>query len=247
LVGLTKKLDEITNDVFVAPIEEGGADTSVSGTSCAANAMNIVIDVRRKVIVDDVGNIGNIQATCSNRSSDQDGRPPSAEGLECHLTLALATVTVDRRCRKVMAHQEIAEHISHALGLHEDERETEFRFGLGSEYIEKDAALIGIFNILNLLSDVLGRAADSANREEDIVLQEVFSENLDITGEGSAEHESLTLVNVGHIFALDNATDLGFKTHVQHAISFIQHQVLNIRQTDAPALDEINETTRGGT
>lgn len=40
--------------------------------------------------------------------------------------------------------------------------------------------------------------------------------------------------------------DLRFKSHVQHAVSFIQHQVSATTQISLTTLQEVNETTWGG-
>lgn len=39
--------------------------------------------------------------------------------------------------------------------------------------------------------------------------------------------------------------DLRFKTHVQHAVSFVQHQIGATTQVCFPTLQKINKTTRG--
>ena len=49
----------------------------------------------------------------------------------------------------------------------------------------------------------------------------------------------------GHIFALDNAADLRFETHVKHAIGFVQDKVLDELKRYAATLDEIDKTTGG--
>lgn len=50
-----------------------------------------------------------------------------------------------------------------------------------------------------------------------------------------------TYPNLVHYFA-----DLRFKPHVQHAVSFVQHQIGATTQISLTALQEINETTRSG-
>jgi hypothetical protein len=40
---------------------------------------------------------------------------------------------------------------------------------------------------------------------------------------------------------------LGLETHVKHAISLIEHEVLDVGEADASALNEIDETTGGRT
>lgn len=48
---------------------------------------------------------------------------------------------------------------------------------------------------------------------------------LDLLWEGGAEHHGLADAFRWHCILLHNASDLWFKTHVQHAVSLIQDQV----------------------
>jgi hypothetical protein len=60
LVGLLEQVDELADNATVAAIEESGRDTSVSGTASTADTMDVVVDVGRQIVVDNVGDIGNI-------------------------------------------------------------------------------------------------------------------------------------------------------------------------------------------
>ncbi len=53
-MSLLEQLEEISDNTTVATIEEGSGQTSVASTAGTTNAVNIVIDVGREVIVDDV-------------------------------------------------------------------------------------------------------------------------------------------------------------------------------------------------
>jgi hypothetical protein len=68
---------------------------------------------------------------------------------------------------------------------------------------------------------------------------------LDVAGEGGGKHESLTVLNAWHILALHDTSDLWFETHVQHTISLIKNQVLDVAKGDTSTLDQIDETTWG--
>lgn len=48
---------------------------------------------------------------------------------------------------------------------------------------------------------------------------------LDLLREGGTKHHSLAQPFRGHSVLLHNTTDLWFKTHIQHPVSFIQDQV----------------------
>lgn len=242
LVRLPEELDEITNDVAVAPIEEGSGDSDITRTSSTADTVDIVINVRRKIVINDVCNVGNIQTASCDSRSNQNGSAPGPESLKCHLALALGAVTVNRRSGNVVLVEEVGQHIGHPLGLDEDESETFVR----GQDIKQVGALVLILNELDPLGDVLRSRADPTDGKEDVVLHEITGENLDITGEGGTEHESLTSLSVWHVFAFYDSTDLGLETHVKHAISFIKDQVTDACEADSTTLDKVNQATRGG-
>jgi hypothetical protein len=150
---------------------------------------------------------------------------------------------VDGCGREVLVDQEVGQGVCHALGLHEDEGETGT---MSVEDVKQNGALVHILDVLDLLSDVLGGGTNTSNRQEDVVLQEISGEHLDVAGEGGRKHESLTALDTGHILALDDSSDLRLETHVQHTISLIEDQVLDVAQGDAATLDQIDETARGG-
>lgn len=246
LVGFPQQLDEFLDDVLVASVEERGTDSDVTSTTRATNTMNIVVDVAGQVVVDDVSDVGDIQATSGDSSSNHDRSLSSPEGMQGVLTLPLGAVTVDGGGRHVVAVEEVAEHVGHTLGLDENEGEAELVSRLTGQDIEKDAALVVVLNVFDLLGDVLAGGADTTNAEENVILQEITGKHLDVAREGGAEHEGLPVLNAGHIFTLDNSTNLRFETHVQHAISLIEDEILDVGKADAAALNEIDEATRGG-
>ena len=181
--------------------------------------------------------------TSSNGGGNQDWAATVTEHLEGTLTLALSAVSVNGGGREVLVDQEIRQGISHALRLNEDEGETS---PVGVENIQKNRALVHILDVLDLLGNVLRGGTDTSDRQEDVILQEITGEHLDVAREGGGKHERLAALNTGHILALDNAANLGLETHVQHAISLIEDEVLDVAQGDAATLNQIDETTRGG-
>ena len=61
-MSLLEELKEVANDTTVATVEEGSGQTSVTSTTSAANAVNIVIDVGRKIVVHNVSDVGDVQS-----------------------------------------------------------------------------------------------------------------------------------------------------------------------------------------
>lgn len=107
LVGLLQELNKVSDHAAVATVEERSGNTSVSSTTRATDAVDVVINVGGEVVVDDVGDIGNIQTTGSNSSSDQDGAATVAEELEGALTLTLSAVTVNGSCGEALVDEEV--------------------------------------------------------------------------------------------------------------------------------------------
>jgi hypothetical protein len=247
LVCLPKQLDEISDDVLIAAVEKRSADTGVTRAAGTSDAMDIVINVAGQIIVDDMGDVGNVKSTGSNGRSYHDRSPASSKGLESHLSFTLGTVTVDGRSGEVVAHQEVAQHVRHPLCFDKDKSETEILFGLRNEDVKQDAPLIEILDILDLLSDVFRCTSNSTNAQEDIILQEVLGKHLNVSGECSTEHEGLSVCSARHIFSLHDTPDLGLETHVKHAISLIKDEILDVGKANAATFDQVNKTARGGT
>ena len=135
LVSLTKELDEVAHDVAVTTVEERGSHTDVAGTARTADTVNVIVNVGGQIVVDDVGDVGDVESTSGNGSGNQDGGTPRAEGLESHFTLALSAVTVNGSRGEGVAKEEVGKHVGHALGLYEYEGQA---VSLRLDNVEKD-------------------------------------------------------------------------------------------------------------
>ncbi|KAI6767232.1 hypothetical protein HG531_011592 [Fusarium graminearum] len=112
--------------------------------------MDVVVDIGREIVVDDVSDVRDIQTSSGNSSSNQDGASTVTEELESTLTLTLSTVTVNGGSREVLV---------------DEEGET---VGVGVENVQKDGSLVNILDVLNLLSNVLRGGTDTTDGKEDI-------------------------------------------------------------------------------
>lgn len=243
LVSLLQEVEQVTDNTTVATVEESSGDTSVTGTTGTTDTVDIVINVSGQIVVDNVSDVGDIQTTGSNGGSDQDWAAAVTEQLQSTLTLTLGAVTVNGGGREALVDEEVGQRVGHALGLDEDQGET--AGSVGVEDIQQDGALVHVLDVLDLLSNVLRGRTDTANRQENVILQEVTGQHLDITRESGREHECLALVNGRHVLTLDNAANLGLETHVQHAISLIENEVLDVLERDTATLNQVDETTGG--
>lgn len=184
-----------------------------------------------------------IHTSGGDSSGNEDGAPARAEHLEGTLTLALGAVTVNGCGREALVNEEVGERIGHALSLDENKGQTRT---MGVENVEEHATLVDVLDILDLLRNVLRRGPDTTDRKEDILSEEVAGKHLDVAGEGGRKHQGLTALGGRHVLTLDNAADLGLKTHVQHAVSLIEYEVLDVSKRNSATLDEVHKTTGSG-
>ncbi len=105
---------------MVLIVDKGGGKAGVSSAPGTTNAVDIVIDCIREVIVDDVHDIRDIETAGCDVCGNEDWCDASAEGTKSILALALGSVAMNGRDFEFMLVQEMLQHISTALGLHED-------------------------------------------------------------------------------------------------------------------------------
>jgi len=147
LLGLAEELGELGSHVAIGLGEEGRGDTDVASTAGTTDAVDIVVNVGGQVIVDDVSDVGDVEATRSDGSGDEVGRLKVAERAESVLALALGAVTVDRRAPVALVVEELVERVGAALGLHENQGEALLA---GREDVEQDRLFLGVVHVQDL-------------------------------------------------------------------------------------------------
>jgi hypothetical protein len=206
--------------------------------------VDVIVNVTGEIVVDDVSDIGDIETTGSDRSGYHDGRLPATEHLKGAFSFSLSTIAVDRSCGEIGVEEEVGQGVCSALRFDKDECQAARRHGV--QNVEEDGAFVHVFHVLDLLRDIFRGRSDSPDAQEDVVLQKVAGEDLNVAGECRREHEGLTIVDTGHVFALDDPTDLGFETHVKHSICFIEDQEFDVCQTNSSTFHQIDQTTGRG-
>lgn len=234
LVGFLQQLDQVSADGVVASVIEGGRDTGVTRSTSSTDSVGVLGNVGGQVVQDDVLDVGDIQTSSGNGSRDQDRGSTALELLQSPLSFSLGSVTVNSGSVNARVTQEVTQVVGHSLGLNKDQGQS---VGFGANDIEKQGSLVVVFDKLDTLGNVLGSGTDSANGQEDIVLQEVSGEHLNLSRERGGEHERLSLLNAGHVLALDNLSNLRFETHVEHSVGLIKNQILDVGQRDLASVD----------
>ena len=128
------------------------------------------------------------------------------------------------------------------LGL--DKHKAELGAVRRGDQVQQVVALVVVLHPNNLLSDVLRRGADAAHGQEHVVVQEVARQHLDLARKRGREHERDALARRWHGVLLHDAADLRLEAHVEHAVSLVEHQVLDKVEANAAAFHQVHQAAR---
>lgn len=110
MLGLEKDFDKIFSNVLVAVVVESARCALVSNARSPADAVNVFSDTvvlgRRKVVVDDMLDVRDIETTSSNASSNEDGATGGAEGAPALLLVTHFRFQSSNLTRHPRAHAE---------------------------------------------------------------------------------------------------------------------------------------------
>eukprot|EP00050_Salpingoeca_kvevrii_P012969 m.26036 g.26036 ORF g.26036 m.26036 type:complete len:636 (-) comp4524_c0_seq1:67-1974(-) len=244
LLRFAHEVDEAAGDVHVLLVKERRGDAEVADATGTADAVDVLLDIAGKVVVDDMLDVGNVETAGSNCRGDENGGAARAEAVEGVLALALRAVAVDRRAREALVVEKVLEAVGAALRLNKDEHE---RIAVGGrDNVEEKLFLLALLHPDNLLRNVVRGGADAADGKEDVVVKKVACKELHLLGERGAKHERDALAWGRHRVLLHDAANLRLETHVQHAVSLIQDEVANVVEANSATLHHVNETSRRG-
>ena len=109
------------------------------------------------------------------------------------------------------------------------------------EDVDQHVRLLAIRDLKDLLSNRVGRLILTGDFDhERIGLEEVLREPGDVGRERSRKHQTLT---VGRQ-KLEDAADVRQEAHVEHAVSLVEHDDLDLREIRRALLDMVKQTAR---
>src|SRR5260221_4555947 len=111
------------------PQEESGSDAAFSGAACAADAMDEVFSDVGKIIVDDVGDVLNVDAASGHVGGHEDSILPALEAGQGGGALRLRAVAMNHGGVDALAGQGLGEVFGAALGARRDKATAAFIFG----------------------------------------------------------------------------------------------------------------------
>lgn len=200
--------------------------------------MDIAFRHVRQLEVNDVGNIININATCSNIGRHQNVHAPAFEAAERAVTLALAAIAVNRFSTEASFLKMQLNPVCATLGAGEHDGTFQARI---AQNVCQNAALGTSFNVQNVLIDPFNRLCTFGYRHFGWLVQEFVRKLADLAWHGGGEQNRLSLA----FNRTEDMPDWRQEAHVQHLIRFIECYHLNIVEAENAGFHVVHQTARG--
>lgn len=199
---------------ILARLDESEGFASGAASTSTTNTVNVVFVSSRLVVIDNMGNIGDVEAASRYIGSNQYSGAVIFEAAKGFLALRLRFVAVDSDRAEAFFAELLGETLNSKFGLAKEEDLFEFAvlehmeeflhlFFFGAGF---DDVLIYGFAGINYAYGYRGRVG-----------QEFFGDLLDARGHGSAKEKGLSIG--GDL--LDYGANIANKTHIEHAVGFV--------------------------
>lgn len=183
LLNLTHHADVLSGD-------EVDGDTLSAETTTTTNSVNVVLTVGREIIVDDQGNLLNIDTTGQEISGDQDTRRAGSELLHDQVTLSLVHVTVHGGDGEITSSELVGEPVNLSAGVAEDNS-----LGNGDGLVQigegVQLPLLLLDGNIELLDTLQGKLV-LLDQDADRVTHELGGDLKNVLGHGSREKDDLS-------------------------------------------------------
>jgi len=114
---------------------------------------------------------------------------------------------------------------------------------MADEFHQLLVLFILIANVDNLKNSLVTREFSRTNRGVNVVVsEEIVGKGLDFLEPGSTVHKKLPVWSN----LIDNLSDLGLKTHVQHSVSLIENQICAPFKICLSCFEEVKKSARSG-
>ncbi|MCW0435410.1 hypothetical protein NB723_000374 [Xanthomonas sacchari] len=206
----------------------------------AADAVHVVLGDHRQVVVDDLGQLVDVDAARGDVGRHQHGDAAGLEVAQCAQALALALVAMDRRGLQPGLVQEHGQLVGTVLGAGEHQG---LLARVGGQQVQQQFALARTVHRMHAVGDGVGHGVARGGLDFLRVVHELAGQLLDAFLEGGREQQGLPVL-LGQLG--EDALDRRQEAHVEHAVGFVQHQDLDARQVHAAALEVVEQAARAG-
>ena len=228
-------------DLLVGAGDDGQRDAGLAGAARAADAVDVVLRVMRRVVVDDVADVGNVEPARGDVGADQQLHLVVAERVERRHARALVEIAVQRADGEAVLLQRAVDDLHVALAVAEDDRVLEI-VGAADEPSQR-LALLFRRAAPDGTSDCVMLSAVEAGRETSTrtgLCRNGLGQAGDFRRHRRREEQGLPRER----HQLADALDVGNEAHVEHAVGFVDDEDLDAGQQQAAALGEIEQAAR---
>jgi hypothetical protein len=216
--------------------DEVDGHTLTSETSTTTDTMDVVLTVGGKVVVDDEGNLLDVDTTGEEVSGDEDTGRSRAELLHDNITLGLVHVTVHGGDGEVTSSELVGEPVDLPAGVAEDDS-----LGNGDGLVQVGESVELPILLLNgnveLLDTFEGKLI-LLDEDTDGVTHELGGDLEDVLGHGGGEEDDLG--GLGQ--ELEDVVDLLSETAGQHLVGLVENEHLHVVGLQDTALDHVLDT-----
>ncbi|VVM50971.1 hypothetical protein PS645_00748 [Pseudomonas fluorescens] len=201
--------------------------------------MNVIFIDVRQFEVDHVWQLVDVETACGNVGGDQNAHFARLEVGQRFGTCVLALVAMDGDGGEAVFVQVLGQTVGAVLGAGEHQH---LFPGARSDQMRQQRPLVVRRQTEDTLFDALDRGIRRRDFDAFRVVQQLAGEVSDVFGEGRREQQVLT-------FARQAGKDLLHvmdKTHVEHAVGFVQHEYFHMGQVDAALAGEVEQTAGAG-
>jgi len=185
------------------------------------------------VEVDDVSDVGDIDAAGGDVGGDEDAMASVREAGQSGVALGLGAVAVNLRGGMAGADESTGDAIGAVLGAHEDKETAVVR---SEQMLEELLFLVG-GDFKGLQLDVRRGLEDRADFDADRILEVVAGYVADFRTQRSRVTEGLAIGGQSS----GDASNGGLEAHVEHAVDLVENEDFDAAEVDEPAVEVVFE------
>ena len=225
--------------VHLIGTHQGNRLTGVARTPSTADTVDVVFGHDRQVKVDHQRQVFDIQATGRYVGSHQDLHVAGLEAVQCALAGGLGFVAMDAVGVDAQALQLVHQGVHAVAGLGEHQHLLPTAL---AHQVHKQLRLALFIHRHHPLLDGVGGDVARADFDAQRVVEHLPGEQANVIGEGRGEQQGLALFRQ---HAVDIRQFFG-EAQVEHAVSFIQHQGLQLVELQRVLAEQVDQAARGG-
>ena len=200
----------------------------------AANAVDVILHVHRKIVVHHVRDAVHVNAARRDVRRHQHPHHAFLEILQRAQPLVLRAVRVQRRTAHALLLQLPRQPVGGVLHPRENQHHVHLRV---LQQMQQQRRLQMLRHFIEKLRHRLGGIGAPANLDDFWRVLKFVRQRFDLLGQGRREHQRLPLLRQG----LHDAPDVRQKTHVQHPVRLVEHEIFQLRKIGGALAHQVQQ------